>query len=76
MVHWYVGTPPLSGFAVNTIGVPGHTGGEGLADIVTDGVTTGFTVMVIAFDVAEAGDAQIPYAVSIQVTTFPFDRDG
>jgi hypothetical protein len=38
------------------------------ADILTVGVTTGFTVIVIAFDVAVVGLAQVALLVNTQVT--------
>jgi hypothetical protein len=40
-------------------------------EILTDGVTEGFTVMVIALDVAVAGEAQVAVEVITQVTTCP-----
>ena len=42
--------------------------------ILTDGVTVGFTVMVIEFDVAVVGDAQVAVEVMTHVTTEPVAR--
>ena len=39
--------------------------------MLTDGVTAGLTVIVIAFDVAVLGDAQVAVEVITQVTTAP-----
>ena len=44
----------------------------GLVLRLTDGVSTGFTVMVMPVLVALAGDAQVALLVSTQVTTLPF----
>ena len=46
-----------------------------LSAILTDGVNTGFIVIVILLDVAVAGLAQANPDVIIQVTTCPFVRD-
>ena len=50
----------------------------GLAPLVsamlTDGVTVGFTVIVIVFDVAVVGDAQVALEVRTHVTTDPVAR--
>lgn len=43
----------------------------GFANMLTDGVTVGFTVIVIPVLVAVAGDAQVALLVSTQVTTLP-----
>ena len=42
-----------------------------VAAILTEGVTDGLTVIVIAFDVAVAGEAQLALDVKTQVTTWP-----
>ena len=42
--------------------------------MLTDGVTVGFTVMVIVFDVAVVGDAQVALEVMTHVTTDPVAR--
>ena len=39
--------------------------------MLTDGVTVGFTVIVIEFEVAVVGDAQVAFEVITQVTTEP-----
>ena len=39
--------------------------------MLTDGVTAGLTVIVIAFDVAVVGDAQVAVEVITQVTIAP-----
>ena len=42
--------------------------------MLTDGVTVGFTVMVIEFEVAVLGDAQVAFEVMTHVTTDPVVR--
>lgn len=67
--HWYVGVaPPLIAVAVYVTEVPAQIEPEGLAAIDTEGVTTGFTIIVIALDVAVVGLAQDELDVKIQVT--------
>ena len=44
--------PPLVGEAVNVTAVPAHIVPDGDAEILTAGTSTGFTVIVIVFDVA------------------------
>ena len=56
------------GTAVNVTLVPAQIVLPGLALITTEGVTIGLTVIVIAFDVTEAGDAQAALLVNTQVT--------
>jgi hypothetical protein len=58
------------GVAVKVTLVPAQIVLPGLADIVTEGVTTGFTVIVIAFEVTVAGLAQVALLVRIHVTTW------
>ena len=71
--HWYDGlAPPFVGVAVNVTLVPLQIVVPGLAAILTDGVTIAFTVIVIAFDVAVAGDTQVAVEFITQVTTSPF----
>ena len=43
-----------------------------LADILTESVVDGLTVIVMALEVDVAGDAQAPDGVITQVTTLPF----
>jgi hypothetical protein len=51
---------------------PAHSGlVPDVSEIVTEGVTTGFTVIVIPFDVADTGLAQVAVDVITQVTTWP-----
>ena len=51
---------------------PAHSGlVPDVSEIVTEGVTTGFTVIVIPLDVAVAGLAQVAVDVITQVTTWP-----
>lgn len=59
---------------VNVTVVPGQTGNPGFALIVMVGVTTGFTVMVIALLVAVTGEGQVRLLVISQVTMSPFAR--
>jgi len=59
------------GVAVNVTEVPAHMV-EADAAIETEGVSTGFTVMVMALDVAEAGEAQASEDVITQLTMSPF----
>ena len=65
----------MVGVAVNVTLVPMQIVLPGLAAILTEGVTSGFTVMVIAFDVPVVGLAQAKEDVITQVTTSPFASD-
>lgn len=60
----------MVGVAVNVTELLAHTVVVGVL-ILTDGVTVGFTVMVIEFEVAVVGDAQVALEVITQVTTDP-----
>ena len=51
--------------------VPEHIAPDGDAEILTLGVSTGLTDMVILFDVAVAGLAQVALEVKSQVITSP-----
>ena len=62
--------PPLVGVAVNVTDVPLHIVVFGVA-ILTAGVTDGLTVMVMLFDVAVVGEAQVAVEVITQLTTAP-----
>ena len=62
----------MVGVAVNVTLVPEQIVLPGLAPMLTDGVTDGFTVIVIPFEVAGFGLAQVNDDVITQVTTFPF----
>ena len=64
--------PPFVGVTVNVTFVPAHIVFPGLAAIITDGVTTAVTIIVIAFDVTVAGEAQVAVDVITQVTASPF----
>ena len=56
--------------------VPGQIAPDGLATMLTDGVTTGFTVIVIVFEVAVVGETQLAFEVIITLTTSPiFSED-
>ena len=63
--------PPLVGVAVNVKIPPLQMGPLGLALILNDGVTLGFTTSVILSDVAVLGIAQEALLVKIQDTTSP-----
>jgi hypothetical protein len=64
--------PPFVGVAVNVTDEPAHVGlfPEVIA-IETAGTKTGLTVIVIPFDVAVVGLAQVAVDVITQVTTCP-----
>ena len=62
------------GVAVNVTLVPEQIAPEGLAVILTEGVNVGFTTIVIVFDVAVIGLAQLALDVIIQSIVFPFAR--
>ena len=47
----------------------------GFAEILTDAVTLGFTVIVTVFEVSGLFVAQTAFEVIMQRTTFPFDSD-
>lgn len=72
--HWYDGeAPPLVGVAVNVTVLPLHIV-VCVALILKDGVTSGFTVMVMLLDVAVVGDAQLALEVSTQVIISPLTK--
>jgi hypothetical protein len=63
-------TPPLEGVAVNVqpdAAQPGLL--PDVSVMLTEGITTGFTVMVMLFDVAVVEDAQAAFEVITQLTT-------
>jgi hypothetical protein len=73
--HWYEGVaPPLVGVAVNVTLAPAHTD---VADalMLTEGATTGFTVMFSVFEVAAVGEAQAAFDVSTTLTALPLTSD-
>ena len=47
----------------------------GLAEILTEGIINGFTIIVIELDVAVVADKQIAFDVSTQEMTSPLVRD-
>jgi hypothetical protein len=61
----------LVGVAVNVTDVPEHILLPGFADMLTDDVTVGFTVIVMPVLVAVAGVAQVALLVITQVTILP-----
>ena len=67
--------PPLVGVAVNVTPVPAQMVLPGLAAMLTDGVTIAFTVIVIVFEVAVAGDAHVAMDVNTQVTASLFANE-
>jgi hypothetical protein len=64
-----VGVPPFTGLAVKLTEAPAQTVLPGFAVILTEGTTTGFTVMVMVFEVALVGDAHGAVDVIITLTT-------
>jgi hypothetical protein len=63
----------LLGVAVNVRAAPAHAGFEPpVSAMLTDGVTFGFMDIVIAFDVAVTGLAQLKLDVMVQVMICPF----
>jgi hypothetical protein len=59
--------PPFTGIAVKVTFVPGQMDPEGLADMLTDGVTVGLTVIVTVLDVAGLPDTQEALLVIWQI---------
>src|SRR5688572_12831378 len=67
--HWYVGpAPPLVGNALKVTNCPGQIAPAGSLVMITEGVNTGFTVMLTKLETA-AGDAGS--AVSVTPTWLP-----
>ena len=64
--------PPFVGVAVNVTDVPEQIAPDGAATILTAGTSVGFTVIVIALDVAVGVLGQVALDVIIQVTISPF----
>ena len=64
--------PPFVGVAVKVTFVPAQIVLPGDAIILTDGVTNGFTTIVIELDVTGLGFAHVSDDVITQVTTSPF----
>jgi hypothetical protein len=63
----------LLGVAVNVRAAPAHAGFEPpVSAMLTDGVTFGFMVIVIAFDVVVTGVAQLKLDVIVHVMICPF----
>ncbi len=65
--------PPLVGVGVNVTEVPAHIVVADAA-ILTDGVCSGFTVMVTLLLVAVDGVAQVALLVNTALTTSPLDN--
>jgi hypothetical protein len=63
--------PPLVGVAVNITLVPAQIAPDGLAPILTNGLTEGLTLIVIVLLPAVAGTAQVALLVMVQLTTSP-----
>ena len=63
----------MLGIAVNVRAAPAHAGFEPpVSAMLSDGVTFGFMVIVIAFDVAVTGVAQLKLDVIVHVMICPF----
>ena len=72
--HWYIGeTPPFVGVAENVTVSPTQTL-VAEAAMVTEGVTELLTVIVIALELTDEGDAQV-VDVSVHDIISPFTRD-
>ena len=70
--HWYAGVvPPLVGVAVKVTVFPAQTGFEDTAIATLTG-RDGFTVIVIADEVAGLPEVQVSPDVSVTVITSPF----
>ena len=69
--HWYEGVPPFAGVAVKVTDVPAQIV-VALAAMLSAGTTTGFTVIVIVFDVAVVGVAHGAVEVITQLIISPF----
>lgn len=64
--------PPFVGVAVNVTDEPAHIGLlPAVIAIDTEGTTTGFTVIVMLFDVAVVGEAHVALDVRTHVTICP-----
>ena len=59
---------------MNVTSVPEQIVLPGLAAMLTDGVTKGFTVIVILFEIAVVGLAQLALLVKTQITISPFTK--
>lgn len=64
--------PPFVGVAVNVTLVPAQIVFPGFAEILTDGITPEVTFIVIPWDVAVVGLAQVAVEVITTVTVLPF----
>ena len=65
----------MIGVGVKVTNCPAQIGPDGLADMLTAGVTDADTTMVIALEFADCGLAQTRLEVMIQVTTCPLVSD-
>ena len=66
--------PPFPGVAVKVTLAPAQIVPPGFAEIFIEGTTTGFTVIVMLFEVAVVGLGQVALLVKTQVTTCPLVR--
>ena len=66
--------PPLVGVAVKVTEVPAQIVLPGLTEILTEGVTFAFTVIVMPAEVAVAGEGQVAFEVITHVTISPFAK--
>lgn len=57
----YEGVPPLTGAGVNVTLEPLHTGGTGLAVILTEGIMAVLMLTTTVLDVAVAGVAHVAF---------------
>jgi hypothetical protein len=72
--HWYAGVaPPLVGVAVKVTEAPAQIV-VAEAEMVTDGVISAFTVIVILLLVAVEGEAHAALDVNTQLTMSPLDN--
>ena len=65
--------PPFTGVGVKVTVVPAQMLVADAATV-TEGVTVELTVIVMALEVADIGEAQAKDVVTTQVTTSPFER--
>ena len=73
--HWYEGVvPPFTGVAVNVTLVPAQIGFSE-ATMLTLAGNTGFTVMVMIFEVAGLPLTQVAFDVITQETVFPLANE-
>ena len=61
----------MDGVAIKVMLVPAHCAPVGVGAILTVGVNSGFTVLVMLLDVAVADEGQVALVVITQVTICP-----